>query len=146
MSNLIVEWGHEFCDLSEGTLCQSFLFINRMAISNRAQRAAGHSRVSGIPMEILYQGGMEVRSKDMLPFFQTGKPPEIQHVYYQVGDVDEEGGLRLCEGRYIPQNDVWVFANGARKRSGKDLWLTNQEYQIAFKQAAKNVKARLQTA
>ena len=113
--------------------------------SERARQAQMASRVSDIPMELMYDRGLDVLADDMRPEFKEGRPPSISTTRYIVGKTDAHGAMTQYPAMaYDASIDAWISAKNGfqKKREDDDLWLSEEDHRTAFINACRRAENR----
>ena len=117
-----------------------------IVVSRRARQALMAANSVGVSMEVMYDGGLEVQTQDILPEFNSGKPPfAVKELCVVAQVVGNTGELRCRDLCYEPSLDGWQQNNACVARRAEDLWLRKADYGYAMKQAAQRAKIRLAT-
>jgi hypothetical protein len=113
--------------------------------TDRSRLAQIASATTGIPMGLMYDGGLDVQAEDILPLFRKGKP-EIDALYV-VGRVmaDSGGAFFTFYAVYDHNADAWITkaSNVGRKREVEDRWLQMTEYEDAYRSAVVRMRRRV---
>jgi hypothetical protein len=107
----------------------------KLVISRRALRARVHARAEGVSMELMYDGGLEMRLSNLIPKYHKGAPPNGVDAKYLVVSVVERGELELTyeAATYESRTDSWIWSMHTRQRRDDDLWITPAEHSNAFR-------------
>lgn len=124
--------------------------------SERARMAGLAARAQGMPLTVMYDGGLDVKANDLLPHFRRGKPTagprgfrDISAIFV-VGQLGDNGVLMMQKKRYDPTADQWLpleshwqrdVRNGERRQES-DYWLTSSDFFDAFVLAARSAGSR----
>jgi hypothetical protein len=117
-----------------------------LVISRRAQLAQMAARATGLPMGVMYDGGLEVQTAHLVPEFNGGKPAVQNGEYdpvFVMGRKDVRGCLFVRNVAYDMQNDAWISLDSHRHsepRLNGDLWLRADNYPVAFIRAVDRVR------
>lgn len=118
-----------------------------LVVSDRAKQAQQAANVLGFPsMELLYDGGLEVRSHDLIPRFLRGLPPVSDPAEIVVGMLEDDGYFATVNAVYLPGVDHFEMPWGTKKRCESDLWLLVPDYEQAFHLAIERSRARASVA
>jgi hypothetical protein len=117
-------------------------------VSARARESVIAARASGIPVAVMYDGGLEVTASEIIHHFRRGKPTAATPgEVFVVGRVRECGELRVRRALHAQAEggDTWMWFEydglGRRyeidKRRDTDVWLSEVDYLEAFAAAAR---------
>ncbi len=112
--------------------------------TQRARDAQLASITTGVPVSLMYDGGLEVQAEDLIPAFRKGQP-KVETLYVVGRILDGTGGaFNVFHAMYDPETDSWMTraSEVSRKRAGDDLWLPIEEYEDAFRAAVERMRKR----
>lgn len=114
-----------------------------LVISERAHLAQALSTAMGLPMELMYDHGLDVKACDMKPAYLQGIPTADPDVVYVVAEEVAHGGFSTrfyC--KYDSNSDSWVMEDNHKRRQKDDFWLPASSQKQAFMDACLRAAAR----
>jgi hypothetical protein len=119
-------------------------------VTRRSQDAFAAARVAGLPVNVMYDGGTEVKADDLRPHFKSGVPMVEQPDIVVIARPHEDGVLEIFRALYDTRWDKLFPLDRVTSRPGQrvekrrsdDLWLSEGEYHDAFCAAAAQLSNR----
>jgi hypothetical protein len=120
-------------------------------ITERARHAVMAARTAGMPVSVMYDGGLEVKADDIRPFFKEGQPTVADGEPIVIGRPGDNGVLEIFRCLYNATTDsirpLDRHPHGRpESRRDDDLWLTPGDYEEAFFRASQQAQLKRKKA